>query len=211
MPISRSSHSHWIFLPDAEGPRELTRVWESRPWRYSLQPLISGVYMSLPDAQLMPTHQSSVASCLPNFLSPAFHTHFPPQPAQTAPPGSSSPASLRCPCTTRTLRQEGSREQSRPDGAIVSFSPIRSYSNALVAQDVFSPWCSLWQERRTYFGSLQHLPWYWSLRPSAAENSTGWNVGLWQCPCSLLSLEAHPRIVTTDTVPSKSSTVPAMF
>ena len=124
------------------------------------------IWVYLMTAQLMPTHQSSVASCLPSSLSPAFHTHFPPQPAQTAPPGSSSPASpLRCPCTTRTLRQEGNRGLSRPDGATVSFSPIRGYSNALVARDVFSPWCSLWQERRTYFGSLQHLPWYWSWGP----------------------------------------------
>ena len=66
------------------------------------------IWTHLMTAHLMPTHQSWVASCLPNFLSPAFHTHFPPQPAQTAPPGSSSPASpLRCPCSTRTLRPGG--------------------------------------------------------------------------------------------------------
>ena len=68
MPISRSSHNHWIFLPDAEGPQELTRVWESRPWRYSLQPLISGVYMSLPDDCSADAHSPKFSSQLPTQL-----------------------------------------------------------------------------------------------------------------------------------------------
>lgn len=48
--------------------------------------------------------------------------------------------------------QVDSRRWSSPNGAIIGFSSIMSYSNALVAQGVFGPQCSLWKGGRMQNG-----------------------------------------------------------